>query len=134
RSDIQHTFLDHVERIAAAARAPKSYLCTLPSREMVQVARVLRASGFHIHYDIMDDWEAFLHGDEEMTHWFSAPVELEMVAFADTVTAVSDELARKFARLRSDIAVVRNGYQPSALACEQFAAARTPLARPKVVG
>jgi hypothetical protein len=57
-----------------------------------------------------------------------------MVVLADSVTAVSDKLAQKFDHLRSDIAVVRNGYQPAALASEQFVAARTPLEGPKVVG
>jgi glycosyltransferase involved in cell wall biosynthesis len=134
QSGIRFTFQDHMDAIAAAAPAKKSYLCTLPARELVEAARVLRAAGFHIHYDIMDDWEAFFEGDEEMTHWFSAPVELEMLALADTVTAVSGRLVEKFRRLRSDIVEARNGYQPSALDCEPFAAARAPLQRPKVVG
>jgi glycosyltransferase involved in cell wall biosynthesis len=56
------------------------------------------------------------------------------VILADTVTAVSVKLTQKFDRLRSDIAVVRNGYQPSALACEQFISAHTPPRSPKVVG
>ena len=134
RDDIRHTFQDNMDRIAAVSHANRSYLCTLPTRALVETARVLRAAGYHIHYDIMDDWEAFLHDDEEMTHWFSAPVELEMVALADTVTAVSGKLVEKFERLRPDILEVRNGYYPSALECEQFAAARAPLERPKVVG
>jgi hypothetical protein len=96
------------------------------------VLRPLRAGGYHIHYDIMDDWEEFHRGGE--AHWYSADAERDMVVFADTVSAVSDKLAQKFRRLRPDVAVVRNGYQPSALACEQFIAARTPLERPKVVG
>ena len=94
-SGILHTFQDNVERIARVSNAQRSYLCTLPTRELVDVSQVLRAAGYHIHYDIMDDWEAFLRGDEEMTHWFSASVELEMVALADTVTAVSDKLGRE---------------------------------------
>jgi glycosyltransferase involved in cell wall biosynthesis len=57
-----------------------------------------------------------------------------MVILADTVTAVSVKLAQKFDHLRSDIALVPNGYQPSALASEQFIAAHTPLQSPKVVG
>ena len=135
QSGIHYTFQDNLEAIAAAAPpVPKSYVCTLPERKLVDAARVLEAAGFHIHYDIMDDWGAFFEGDREMTHWFSAPVEMEMVALADTVTAVSRPLVEKFQRLRGDIAEVRNGYQPSALECGEFAAARTPLEFPKVVG
>jgi glycosyltransferase involved in cell wall biosynthesis len=125
-------FQNNVESIAAATHGKGSYLCTLPSPGLVEVVRPLRAAGYHIHYDIMDDWEGFHRGGE--APWFSAAVEQEMVILADTVTAVSVKLAQKFDHLRSDIAVVPNGYQPSALACEQFIAAHTPLARPKVVG
>jgi glycosyltransferase involved in cell wall biosynthesis len=123
---------NNIQSIAAASQAKGSYLCTLPSPGLVEVVRPLRAAGYHIHYDIMDDWEEFHRGGE--APWFSAGVEREMVILADTVTAVSDRLAQKFDHLRSDIAVVRNGYQPSALASEQFIAARTPLQSPKVVG
>ncbi len=134
QSGILHTFQDNLDRIASASEAPRSYLCTLPTHELVDTARVLRKWGYQIHYDIMDDWEAFLTGDQEMTHWFSANVELEMIAIADTVTAVSTTLVEKFRRVRSDIAVVRNGYQPAALAVEQFAAAHALLEHPKIVG
>jgi glycosyltransferase involved in cell wall biosynthesis len=134
RDDILHTFQDNIDRITSVSHANRLYLCTLPTRALVEAARVLRAAGYHIHYDIMDDWEAFLHDDEEMTHWFSAPVELEMVALADTVTAVSGKLVEKFERLRPDILEVRNGYRPADLDCEQFTAARAPLERPRVVG
>jgi glycosyltransferase involved in cell wall biosynthesis len=125
-------FQGSIESIASASYAKGSYLCTLPSPGLVEVVRPLRAAGYHIHYDIMDDWEEFHRGGE--APWFSAGVEREMVILADTVTAVSDKLAQKFDHLRSDIAVVRNGYQPSALACDQFIAAHTPLGSPKVVG
>jgi glycosyltransferase involved in cell wall biosynthesis len=125
-------FQDNIESIAAASHARGVYLCTLPSPGLVEAVRPLRAAGYHIHYDIMDDWEGFHRGGE--APWFSATVEHEMVNLADTVTAVSVKLAQKFDDLRSDIALVPNGYQPSALACEQFVAAHTPLASPKVVG
>jgi len=125
-------FQDNVDAIAAASSAKSAYVCTLASPALVEATRPLRAAGYHIHYDIMDDWEEFHRGGE--APWFSASLERELVVLADSVTAVSDRLAQKFAHLRSDIAVVRNGYQPAALGCEQFAAARTPLMRPKIVG
>ena len=127
-----YAFLNHVESIASASRGKCSYFCTLPSAALVDAARPLRAAGYHIHYDIMDDWEGFHRGGE--APWFSAAVEREIVILSDTVTAVSEKLVRKFEPLRSDIALVRNGYQPAAMACEPFAAARTPLESPKVVG
>jgi glycosyltransferase involved in cell wall biosynthesis len=111
---------------------PPIYLCSLPSAALVEAVRPLRAGGYHIHYDIMDDWEEFHRAGE--APWYAASVEREMVVLSDTVTAVSDRLAQKFARLRSDIVVVRNGYDPAALDCRQFVAARSTLERPKVVG
>ncbi len=125
-------FQNSVESIAAASYGKGTYLSTLPSPGLVDVVRPLRAAGYHIHYDIMDDWEGFHKGGE--APWFSAPVEHEMVILADTVTAVSDRLAEKFSHLRTDIEVVRNGYQPSALASEQFVAAHAPLSEKKVIG
>jgi glycosyltransferase involved in cell wall biosynthesis len=107
-------------------------VCTLPSAGLVRGASLLRAAGFHIHYDVMDDWEGFHQGGE--APWFSAAVERELVILSDSVTTVSDRLAEKFHHLRSDIAVLRNGYAPAAMACEQFAAARAPLAHPKTIG
>lgn len=125
-------FENNVQAIASASHARSFYLCTLPSPNLVEAARPLRAAGYHIHYDIMDDWEGFHAGGE--APWFSAGVEREMVNLADSITAVSDKLIEKFEHLRSDIVLVRNGYQPSALNCEQFIAARTPLEGRKIVG
>jgi len=127
-----YAFQENLTGIASASYRKSFYLCTLPSPALVEAARPLRAAGYHIHYDIMDDWEGF-HGGGEAP-WFSAGVERELVALADTVTAVSGKLAEKFAPLRSDIAVLRNGYQPAALACDPFVAARTPPRQPRVVG
>jgi glycosyltransferase involved in cell wall biosynthesis len=104
----------------------------LPGPEGLASARDLRAGGYHIHYDIMDDWEEFHRAGE--APWYSESVERELLMLSGTVTAVSGRLADKFARLRSDIAVVPNGYDPAALGCRQFVAARAPLERPKVIG
>jgi len=132
---IRDTFQDNLDRITAGLdgdRRKKLYLCTLPMAGVKDVLRPLRAAGFHIHYDIMDDWEEFHRGGE--AHWYSVAVERDMVLFADTVSAVSDKLAQKFRRIREDVAVVRNGYRPAALGCEQFIAARTPASSPKIMG
>jgi glycosyltransferase involved in cell wall biosynthesis len=127
-----YEFQEGIGSIAAASQARSAYVCTLPSPGLVEAVHPLRAAGYHIHYDIMDDWEEFHRAGE--APWFSAAVENEMIVSADTVTAVSEKLARKFDPLRSDIVVLRNGYQPSALACEAFLAARAPLAPPKTIG
>jgi glycosyltransferase involved in cell wall biosynthesis len=126
-----YAFQNHVDRIAPASPVKSTYICTLASPGLTSAVRPLRAAGFHIHYDIMDDWEEFHRGGE--APWFSADIERELVFAADTVTAVSEKLAQKFASLR-DIVVLRNGYHPAALSCEQFAAARMPLANPKTIG
>jgi glycosyltransferase involved in cell wall biosynthesis len=125
-------FLENVDRIASASQSKGTYVCTLASRDLVEIVRPLRAHGFHVHYDVMDDWEEFHRGGE--APWFTPALEQEMVLLADSVTTVSESLKQKFERLRSDIEVVRNGYDPSALRCEQFIAARTPLEQPKVIG
>jgi glycosyltransferase involved in cell wall biosynthesis len=127
-----YPFLNNLDAIASASHGQSFYLCTLPSPALVEAAGPLRAAGYHIHYDIMDEWEGFHRGGE--APWFSRPVEREMVVLADTVTVVSDKLAEKFQSLRSDIEVVRNGYTPSALSCEVFLSARTPLEQPKTIG
>jgi hypothetical protein len=127
-----YAFQDNVNTLATASSAKSSYLSTIPSARLVEVSKTLRAAGWHVHYDIMDDWEEFHRGGE--APWFTAALEREMVVVADTVSVVSPKLAEKFGHLRSDIAVVRNGYQPSALACEQFLAARSPLEHPKTIG
>jgi hypothetical protein len=124
-------FQANLDVITQAARGKRSYLCTIPYRGAAELIRPLRADGYHIHYDIMDDWEEFHRGDE--AYWYAADVERQIVNGSDTITSVSEKLVGKFAPLRGDIEVVRNGYQPSALACEQFIAARTPLER-KIVG
>jgi glycosyltransferase involved in cell wall biosynthesis len=127
-----YTFQENIDRVASASRGLCSYVCTLPSAGLVRAASLLRAAGFHIHYDVMDDWEGFHRGGE--APWFSAAVERELVIVSDSVTTVSDRLAEKFQHLRGDIAVLRNGYAPAAMDCEQFAAARSPLAHPKTIG
>jgi len=108
------------------------FLSTLPNPELVEAARTLRAGNWHIHYDIMDDWEEFHRAGE--APWYAAPLEQELVTISDTASAVSSRLTAKFAGLRSGIVEVRNGYDPAALGCRQFAAARAPLERPKTVG
>jgi glycosyltransferase involved in cell wall biosynthesis len=121
-------FQASLEEIASLGGA---YLCTLPNRNLLENARTLRAGGYHIHYDIMDDWEEF-HGSGEAP-WYTAAVEREMVQLSDTVSAVSGKLAEKFRPLRKDIAVIPNGYDPGILNCPQFEAAHAPLER-KTVG
>src|SRR6185436_15289012 len=98
----------HPTRLAGISGA---YLCTLPDAHLLESARSLRAEGYHIHYDIMDDWEEFHRSGEAA--WYSAAVEREMVQLSDTLSAVSGKLARKFAALRNDIAVIPNGYDPA---------------------
>ncbi len=125
-------FAARLDAIAPAARVTRSYLCTIPHRGLLELVNPLRAAGYHIHYDIMDDWEEFYRADQ--AEWYALAVERELVTGSDTVSAVSDKLVEKFQDMRSDIAVVRNGYQPSALACEPFIAAHTPMEKPKTVG
>jgi glycosyltransferase involved in cell wall biosynthesis len=135
RETIRDTFQENLESIALASSAASSvYLCTIPVRSLVDVLPALRDAGYRIHYDILDDWEEFSRGGQELGLWFEAPVERNLIGSADTVTAVSGKLAEKFHSLRSDILVVRNGYTPSALGCELFCAARGRPDHPKIAG
>ena len=125
-------FEQNLEVIANASPNQRSYLCTIPHAGLWGLVLPLRAQGFHIHYDIMDDWQEFHRVDQ--AEWYSFLVEKDLIMGSDSVTAVSSALVQKFAACRSDIAVVGNGYQPSAMACEQFIAAHTPLEHPKTIG
>lgn len=127
-----YAFLHFVEAVAAVAPARRFYVCSLPSDDLVQAARPLRAKGYHIHYDIVDDWEEFHRVGQ--APWFRAEMEQSFLLLADSVTAVSTPLAGKFAHLRGDIAIVRNGYDPTVLDCPQFVAARSQRRDARIVG
>jgi SAM-dependent methyltransferase len=92
------------------------YLLTLPAPPLVQLVPVLRARGFAIVYDIMDEWEAFSATGQ--APWYLGDVEDALVLQADCVTAVAPSLVAKFAHLRKDIELIGNGHSPALLGTE----------------
>lgn len=68
----------------------------------------LRNSGFTIHYDIMDEWEEFSKVGQ--ADWYERQIEEKVILESDFVSAVSPSLIEKFAFLRTDIALVPNGF------------------------
>ena len=92
---------------------PGTLLLTLPAPVLLQVAQALRSRGYSLHYDIMDEWEEFAASGQ--APWYTPAAEARFVLMADSASGVSPALARKFAGLRGDIAVVGNGYTASLL-------------------
>lgn len=89
------------------------FFITFPAEQVVRAARAAREKQFRLIYDILDDWAEFkLVGQAP---WYTEALEHQAVLEADLVTAVSPPLADKFASLRSDIVVVRNGFNPATI-------------------
>lgn len=100
----------------AAAGSLALFLVTLPAPILVEPARVLRARGYCLHYDIMDEWEEFASSGQ--APWYRPEAEAQFVIEADSVSCVAPSLEAKFSGLRGDIAVIGNGYQPELLGVE----------------
>lgn len=91
----------------AVIEAEGVYLLTLPSLDFVEFVPAAQTLGFKVVYDIMDEWEEF--SDVGQATWWHEDIELRAIQSSDGVTAVSDVLVNKFARLRTDIVCVPNG-------------------------
>lgn len=122
-----YTLYDHAAELGMRAGGDAVYFITLPAPELVALHAPLRARGFAVVYDILDEWEAFAAVGQ--APWFDAQSERNAVLSADAVAAVSPPLAAKFASLRTDMAVIGNGWSPATLGAEHrdcAAAARVP--------
>lgn len=92
------------------------YMLTMPAKILVDVVDLLRQRGFSIVYDIMDEWEAF-HSIGQAP-WYNKSIEDLLVFKSDLVSAVAPALVAKFACIRSDIALLGNGYMSEVLGAE----------------
>ena len=86
----------------------KKFFITFPTEEFYNLITPFRENGFHIIYDIMDEWEEFYNTGE--APWYKKEVEEALILNADLVVGVSEPLKEKFGSLRNDIIVIGNGY------------------------
>jgi glycosyltransferase involved in cell wall biosynthesis len=63
------------------------------SQAMLAMARLFKAEGIPVVYDVLDDWEAF--DRVSLPRWYDAGCEREFVNLADRVAAVSPALVDK---------------------------------------
>ena len=102
-----------LDTIAKAKIPEKIFLLTVPNREMALKITEAQEKGFHVIYDIFDDWESF--NQVGQAPWYETEIEHHAVLNADKVTVVSPRLGKLFEPLRSDISIVPNGYTPRGL-------------------
>ena len=89
------------------------YIITMPARQFTNTVDTWRSNGGIVIYDIMDEWEEFYRAGQ--APWYEKNLEQELVLKADFVSAVSPRLQQKFQHIRTDIAVIGNGYTPITL-------------------
>ena len=106
-----HEFLAWLPHMPSRGAAQSSLaFLTFPAPVLIEASTLLRARGFRIAYDVLDDWQAFAKVGQ--APWYRGDSEEQAVAAADRVFVVSAPLRRKFESLRRDIRVVPNGYTP----------------------
>ncbi|WP_114214220.1 hypothetical protein [Ochrobactrum sp. 3-3] len=88
----------------------KLFILTVPTREMALKITEAQARGFRVIYDIFDDWESF--NCVGQAPWYKKEIEHHAILNANKVTVVSPGLKKLFEPLRSNIAIVPNGYSP----------------------
>lgn len=86
----------------------KIFYINFPNQMFTEMSYNLRANGFIIHYDIMDEWEEFKKVGQ--ADWFKKNVEEKFILESDCVTAVSPYLIEKYNHLRKDIKLIPNGF------------------------
>jgi len=109
-----YRFLAGINDLTIAKSESSLILLTLPAPILLDALPILRARRYNIVYDILDDWEAF-HGVGQAP-WYIKSREEETVLTADLVTAVSPPLSIKFQKLRTQVYVLPNGFDPELLA------------------
>jgi len=90
--------------LAARAAVAGTVLVEAPAPELAAAARAMRAAGWTVVYDIIDDWrDPALGGD-----WYSSRVEQELIAGADLVTGSADDLVGRARDAGRDAVLVPN--------------------------
>ncbi|MGQ7908716.1 glycosyltransferase, partial [Burkholderia sp. BC1] len=93
------------------------YVITMPARQFTETVDTWRSKGGVVIYDIMDEWEEFFRTGQ--APWYEKTLEQELILKADFVSAVSPALKRKFDHIRTDIAIIGNGYSPMVLGVDK---------------
>ena len=91
----------------------KKYIVMLPAKILCDLIFFMKDHFVDVYYDIMDDWERFFEAGQ--APWFVKSVEESVILNSNKVTAVSQPLIDKFSYLRTDIALIGNGYYPDVL-------------------
>jgi len=77
---------------------PSLVILAACSPAMLAMARLFKAEGIPVVYDVLDDWEAF--DRVSVPRWYDAQCERDLVDLADRVTAVSPALVEKLGAAR----------------------------------
>lgn len=90
----------HLSRVSN----PGLCLLALPSRPAVDLAFQLRAGGYQLVYDLIDDWSDPGLGAE----WFDPAVESRLIEHADLLTASAPDLVRHLERHGRPVTLLPN--------------------------
>ncbi|MGA7878849.1 MAG: polysaccharide pyruvyl transferase family protein, partial [Desulfoferrobacter sp.] len=106
-------FLEHTETIIGFPHSNKWLIVEFPHPRFYPIMLQMQGLGYKVLYDIIDDWEEFYRVGQ--ASWFQDEIEKAILLKVDAVTAVSPALIEKFADLRADIKLVRNGFSQGLL-------------------
>ncbi len=120
-------FLEGDTALAKLDHPAKHFVVEFPHPEFLLAAVKLRRYGFKTLYEIIDDWEEFHKVGQAV--WFNKAYEDALVVNANFLTAVSQPLVEKFSRLRSDIHLLPNGFDPALLGLDYRRVARGDFKR-----
>ncbi len=95
--------LDAFERADSGGRIA---IWTLPFAPQVELAPLLKARGYYLVYDCIDNFEGLIRSG---FHWYFLEVEDYLASECDLLVVLSDTLLEKFRAKTSRLAFVRNG-------------------------
>lgn len=117
-------FLLECHEILAKLDQPRKYFVVeYPHPEFLTVVIKLRQYNFKTLYEIIDDWGEFHKVGQAA--WFNRAFEDSLIINANFLTAVSQPLVERFSRLRHDIHLLPNGFDPALLGIDHHNIART---------
>jgi polysaccharide pyruvyl transferase CsaB len=119
--------LENPDAFSFSSHRQKYFIIEFPHPEFLSTAFRLKNHGYEIIYEIIDEWEEFSKVGQ--APWFDPVSEESIVLNSDHLTAVSEPLARKFEKVRSDISIIPNGFDPQLLGIQNRGVCRKPFDR-----
>ena len=110
-------FFDHTDMLTNITHPKKFFIIEFSHPTFFNAMLQLKKAGFITLYDIIDDWEEF--NKVNQAPWYEKDYEEAIVINSDVLAAVSSPLIEKFSNLRTDIALIPNGFSPSLLGEER---------------